>query len=153
MEVGPKSQDPLLFQHSFCSLLTRLLGAQCLEPAAQGSQLICGQGRKRESAGVRSWTGQAGTSSLLCEISPAILPVPSAVPCKAALSGDQYSTAHSTTPTPSSRSCRSHLGGRLGLGARGTVLPTKQCQLEILSPLLEKEKGEQVRSSAFFPQY
>lgn len=39
----------------------------------------------------------------------------------------------------------SHQGGRLGLEVMGRELPTKPRQLEILSPLLRKEKEKVYR--------
>ena len=45
----------------------------------------------------------------------------------------------------------SHQEGRLGLGVTGTALPTKQCQLKILSPLLRKAKKEAGEALSFFP--
>ena len=46
LEGGPEGQDTLLLQHSLCSSLTWFLRTQCLEPAVQGTQLLCGHGRK-----------------------------------------------------------------------------------------------------------
>ena len=46
----------------------------------------------------------------------------------------------------------SHQGGMPGLGVMDTVLPTKQCQLEILSPLLRKERKKYTGETlSFFP--
>lgn len=44
-----------------------------------------------------------------------------------------------------------HRVGRLGLGVMDTVLPTKQCQLEILSPLLGRKKKVYRQDAQFLP--
>lgn len=105
---------------------------------------------KRKNQQDLEWAGRSGPPPLLHEVSPVAFPSSlSHLSAIAVLSSytSKWVLNILVIPTPSSwgwagggRLCSSHQGGRLGLGVMGIALPTKQCQLEILSPLLGKEK-------------
>lgn len=75
LEVGPEGEDTLLLQHHLRSSLTWFLRTQCLEPAVQGTQLFCGDGRKK---GIHQhdleWASKSGPPPSLREGSPVIFP-------------------------------------------------------------------------------
>lgn len=105
LEVGTQRQDTLLSEHSLCSALTRLLGAQCLEPALQGTQLLCGHNKKSKHKD-HDWAGRSGPppSGGFSALVPVTLAIFSkGFPIKLHL---EEKTQHPTVPQP----CAEHSG-------------------------------------------